>query len=159
MSTKIIARKLLICVPLCSAALVVHANPSAFEDKQIYGSGAANVAPAFGGEYLYKTPAGDGRAIVPAIFTGQVKRQVYQFFSAEEEKALIQYKAKQQAEIHKAKLAAYHIAGSSKKTPENLRWPRVIVRDADICVPELASSESSDWKDHLICHQSGREFK
>jgi hypothetical protein len=34
-------------------------------------------------------------------------------------------------------------------------WPKVVVRADEICVPELASSDAADWRDHLVCHREG----
>lgn len=135
---------------LCGAAL---AAPGGFAERTRYTSGAAIVEPSAGGEYVYARQLADTRMRTRPLLTASPQRQTYVFFSAEEEQALLRYRDQQLAGLLKERLVAarkrhYFATGT-------LDWPKVIARADEICVPELASSESADWRDHLVCHSSG----
>jgi hypothetical protein len=95
----------------------------------------------------------DRRLRAPAVLTAAPARQAYVFFSAEEELALLNYRDKQLASILKDRVVVArkrHYRATGK-----LDWPRVVVRADEVCVPELASSDAADWRDHLVCHRPG----
>lgn len=142
----------MICCPVSAGA-----TQSSYELKGIYASGAANIESSNVGEYVYKPIQADKRVSVPAFMTGPIERQSYDFFSAEEEQALIQYRDKQLAEFLKEKVIVRR-KKHFKKT-QNYIWPKVVVRETEICVPELVNSESPDWKEHLTCYQPGKNSK
>ena len=76
------------------------------------------------------------------------------FVTAAEEQALLALQAKQLAEIAKAREMAHpavHVARTM--LAKTWRWPKVVVRGAEICVPVLEKSEAEDWKDHLTCYK------
>jgi hypothetical protein len=135
---------------LCLSAV---AAPSGFVERPRYGSGAATIEPAAGGEYVSGEQSSDARRTTAAVLVGPAERQVYVFFSNQEEQALLNYRDQQLASQLRERVAAsrqrhYNATG-------NLRWPKVVVRADGICVPELASSEALDWRDHLVCHRDG----
>lgn len=136
---------------LMSLAVTPYALGDSYVEKSTFSSGAAMVMPFLGGEYVHGKDHGDGRAMVAPILTGAVPRESYVYFSAEEEAALAKFRdqelakeVRQRVTLQRAKLVSKGFF---------LRWPRVVVRGAEICVPELVHSESVDWKDHLTCYQ------
>lgn len=140
----------LVVTLLCLPAL---AAPTGFAERARYASGAAIIEPAAGGEYIYAQQQVDARVRTRPVLISSPERQTYAFFSAEEEQALLRYRDQQQASLRKQRLVAArkrHYRASGR-----LDWPKVIVRADEICVPELASSESLDWRDHLVCHSGG----
>jgi hypothetical protein len=132
------------CVPALAA-------PTGFAERARYGSGAAIIEPAVGGEYVHAQQLGDARMRTRPVLTAVPVRQSYVFFSAEEEQALLRYRDQQLASLLKERLVVArkrHYRATGK-----LDWPKVVVRADEICVPELASSEAADWRDHLVCHR------
>lgn len=116
-----------------------------------YASGAANVAPAVGGEYVYGRAAVDARPVTQAMLIGTPPRTDYTLLSPDEEEALVRMQdAQHSAEVRRNLLVAR--AQYSAKRP-NIKWPKVVLRGQEVCVPELASSEADDWKDHLTCYR------
>jgi hypothetical protein len=129
------------------------AAPIGFAERAPYASGAAIVEPPAGGEYIHAPQLADARARTRPILTAPALRQTYVFFSTEEEQALLRYRDQQLASLLQQRLVAARKRrdGASGR----LDWPKVVVRADEICVPELASSESADWRDHLVCHPEG----
>lgn len=136
----------LLCMP-------VFAAPTGFAERARYASGAAIIEPAAGGEYVHAEQPADARVRTGPLLTTRPERQNYVFFSAEEEQALLRYRDQQLASLLKQRLVAArkrHYRATGK-----LDWPKVIVRADAICVPDLASSESADWRDHVVCQSGG----
>lgn len=115
-----------------------------------YSSGMGNVAPANGGQYIYGEGAPSYRKDSPAYLTAPVKRVTWQFFSPEEEAALLNLRDQKLA----AKLRARELAERKAylAAVNKIDWPKVVVNGNQVCVPELANSESTDWKDKLTCY-------
>jgi hypothetical protein len=135
---------------LCAPAL---AAPGGFAQRPPYASGAAVLEPAAGGEYVHGRPLSDARVRTRAVLAMPPERQVYTFFSAEEEQALLAYRDLQRARLSGQRVV---VACAAHGRPHRgLDWPKVIVRAGQTCVPELASSESADWREHLVCHAEG----
>jgi len=136
----------ILCVP-------VFAAPTGFAERGRYGSGAAIIEPTLGGEYVDGEQQPDRRVRTVPILLQAPRRQAYAFFSVEEEQALLRYRDQQLAARVKADLVVArkrHVQATGK-----FEWPKVVVRADEICVPELASSDAADWRDHLVCHREG----
>lgn len=134
-----------------SLAAVADGTESHFRPLGSFASGAANVAPAVGGEYVYGRTVADARPITPALLIGTPPRVDYTLLSPDEEEALVKMQdAQRLADVRRGLMAAR--AQYSAKRP-NLKWPKVVLRGREVCVPELASSEADDWKDHLTCYR------
>jgi hypothetical protein len=133
----------LLCLPAVAA-------PTGFVERAPYASGAAVVMPAVGGEYVHAQQPADLRTPTRPVLTSLPQRQAYVFFSAEEEEALLRYRSQQLASMARERPAA--VGGRHYLAHARLDWPKVVVRAGEICVPELAHSESPNWRDHLVCH-------
>jgi hypothetical protein len=133
--------------------LSVHAMaaPTSFAERAPYASGAAVVQPAAGGEYIHAPATTDRRVRSAPLLVGTPERQIYTFFSAEEEMALLAYRDRQLASRLKERVIVQR--KRHYRATGNLTWPKVVVRSDEICVPELASSDAVDWRDHLVCHR------
>jgi len=138
----------MLCVPVLGA-------PTGFAERGRYGSGAAIIEPAFGGEYVVGSQQPDRRVRTVPILLQAPQRQSYVFFSVEEEQALLNYRDQQLA----ARLKTHVVASRKQHVLATARfdWPKVVVRAGEICVPELASSDAVDWRDHLVCHRGGTQ--
>lgn len=143
----------------CSAFLLsilclpVFAAPTGFAERGRYGSGAAVIEPAVGGEYVDGEQQSDRRVRTVPILLQVPQRQTYAFFSVEEEQALLRYRDQRFAARVKTQVVAArkrHVESTGR-----FDWPKVVVRANEICVPELASSDAADWRDHLVCHRDG----
>lgn len=122
--------------------------------------GAANLVHPYGGTYVYGPEARDQRVPMKAIPIGAFERRSYSFFSAQEEQALLALYQKQANDAlvqqenvrHKSRSSA-HPSPMKRRgfSTAGLNWPKVVVREGSICVPSLAQSESTDWKNFLVC--------
>lgn len=139
-----------LCSVLC---MPVIAAPTSFVERSRYGSGAAIIEPAYGGEYAVGSPQSDRRGRVMPMLVQAPQRQAYAFFSVEEEQALLNYRDQQLA----ARLKTHVVASRKRhvRATASFDWPKVVVRADEICVPELTSSDAVDWRDHLVCHRAG----
>lgn len=148
---------------LFAVIVVMSANAygttSSFVTKPVFGSGAANVAPANGGEYVYIQPVADGRVKAKAILVGAVERTDYKFFTLSEERALLAFKNAELAKMVKAVLAKARVRQLKRVRRASLKWPKVVLRGTQVCVPELVSSEADNWKDHLTCYDAAEKSK
>lgn len=134
-----------------SFAAIADGAESHFALRGPFASGAANVAPAVGGEYVYGRPVPDARPTTSAMLIGTPPRTDYTLLSPDEEEALVKMQdAQRLAEVRQSIMASR--AQYRVKRP-NLKWPKVVLRGQEVCVPELASSEADDWKDHLTCYR------
>lgn len=134
-----------------SFAAAADGTESHFALRGPFASGAANVAPAVGGEYVYGRSPADTRPATPALLIGTPVRTDYTLLSPDEEEALVKMQdAQRSAEIRRSLLTA---RGQYRAKRPNLQWPKVVLRGREVCVPELASSEAEDWKDHLTCYR------
>jgi hypothetical protein len=142
-------------LPLCVLCLPAVAGPTAFVERAPYASGAAVIEPADGGEYVNVPAAPDRRIRSRAMLAAAPERQTYLFFSSQEEAELLNYRNRMFAEQVRATVTAArkrHYARTGK-----LDWPKVVVHTDEICVPELASSDAADWREHLVCHRDGAQ--
>lgn len=136
----------ILCFPVCAV-------PTSFAERSVYGSGAAIIEPAYGGEYVVGLPQPDRRVKALPVIVQAPQRETYVFFSVEEERALLTYRDQQMA----ARVMARVVASRKRhvRATANFDWPKVVVREEEICVPELANSDAMDWRDHLVCHRKG----
>lgn len=133
-------------------SLPVGAAPTAFVERGVYGSGSANIETTAGGEYVYARPIPDQRMPAGPLLLQTPTRESYAFFSLAEELALLNYRDQQlAARARKRPVAA---PGRARRVTR-LDWPKVVIVGQQVCVPELASSEAADWRDHLVCHGEG----
>jgi len=131
-----------------SAAAEESADRVKFAAPSLGRLGLVNYATPKG-SYVYGE-ATSSRAATPAFVIGGASRSDYEFFSYQEEEALwllmqerIQGAMPLKTEIPALKRKVMVIA--------DFKWPRVIAREGQICVPAVEKSDSPDWADHLIC--------
>jgi len=139
-----------IVLAFCLMCAPVLAAPTGFVERARDANGAAIIEPAAGGEYVHASQLLDTRVRTRPVLVTLPERQAYVFFSAEEEDALLRYRDQELP-----RLLGEHVAVARKRHHHaiaKLEWPKVFVRAHEICVPELASSELADWRDHLVCH-------
>lgn len=143
-------RTILFIFTLAGFSLNAHAEKTAFKERAPYASGAAEIQPFAGGEYVYDTQEVDTRIVSKAFISSQVKRTDFSFFTADEEEALLRFKDKEIEKLVKQKLLEQRSLHLNKK--KNYLWPKVVLRGSLICVPEIENSEAIDWREHLTCY-------
>ena len=112
-----------------------------------YSSGAANIRAQQGGEWVYKNQLQRTYQSPVAVVIGPRPRpDEVQFFSSQEEKALwdMEQKIMNDEGLTLAKMAMH------RRTKSQV-WPKVVVRESEICVPDFQFAASEDWKSHLVC--------
>lgn len=173
MITKLINEKTFLSLTLLAFVISIHssyakAEPSVtpnseFIQKQSKQIGWTKYQYPLNGEYVYQTNSKDTRLQNKPILIDKPQRTQYEFMSAEEQAHLQQLQTDNEnisslestAPINKTKHHHKHL----KRVKSNLKWPRIIVQDDDVCVPTLEFSEAEDWKDHLTCHARSEELK
>jgi hypothetical protein len=106
-----------------------------------------------GGSYVYGRSTSPDDRKMPAFFIGRLVNDRYQFFTAEEENGLRKLKEIALLDAQKAERLAKQVSDAKKGAGlSGLKWPKVVVhQDGRVCVPDLAHSESLDWKNYLLC--------
>ena len=112
-------------------------------------TGQANVNQPAGGRYVYSDVIPKEGVKIPAMMLGKPNTTQIQWFSPDEEAALLQLKDKELAQMAKKKTQNDRL--SYLKKVGNYNWPKIILQNDQLCVPELAASESQDWANHLTC--------
>ena len=112
-------------------------------------NGVANIQFPNGGTYFYSNTVPAPSWVGTPVVMGVIRRTQWQFFAPDEEEALLQLKDKKLAEIAKKNAIADRKA--YLKQVSRYDWPKILLKNGQLCVPELASSEAKDWKKHLIC--------
>ncbi len=135
-----------------SFPLVNAATEGAWTQAGTYGSGSANIRHIHGGEWVYKNQLQRSSASPVAIVIGtRPQPDEVQFFSSQEEKALWDMEQKiindDAAEFAKT---VVHRRGKP------VVWPKVVVREVEICVPAFQFAAAEDWKSHLVCTAKGQ---
>ena len=115
-----------------------------------FTSGAATYVNPYGGDYFYLPAVDDGRISIRPILVSKPPRE-YEYFSAEEEAALSNLYDEMLEKKIKARLLAERKAYLAKVRRYN--WPKVVIQDDQICVPELSASDDANWREHLTCYQ------
>lgn len=132
-----------------------HAQPAEFIAREFGSSGWVNSVLPDGGEYRYTAHGASGQAYIDrqtirAFTLDQVPRQSFDFFSIQEEEALWLVREEQLAAINKEEQERTRQRSIKNKTT-HLRWPKVIVENAQVCVPKIEKAEANDWREHLLC--------
>lgn len=123
---------------------------TSFREAGTYSNGSANITPVAGGEYAYGKPETDGRVHTKPAMVGSSRRTDFSFFTPAEEQALLAMRDAQLRSAVKERLLQQRRRHAAKRP--RLDWPKVVVTESQICVPELANSDSVDWKSYLTCH-------
>lgn len=141
-----------------------------FEHQAPLNGGSVVIQLPNDGQYVYRTQqAEDAPADRRVFMIGRPTRQEFKFLSLAEQSALWRYRedrrialaAERQAEAQAAIRAAAVRPASAlapaapTRSRSRIVWPRVVLRDGEICVPRLAFSEAVDWRDHLTCSTEG----
>lgn len=135
---------------------------SGFAEFPGYSYGWANVTMPGAGHYVYQSHVPVNSRPSVRFPIGKAPREDYVLFSAEEEAAL-DATLKNLEEQESARLVAEKprrkVRRSSPKDRQPVRSPAalVVIRDGMVCVPEVAFSESADWRDHLVCTEGGQK--
>ncbi len=133
---------------LCGACCAFAGDfslPVKHEKALIEGAGWANVVYPQG-RYVYRSETDSRLKTAPVLF-GRPERQDWQFFSWEEEQALWQLMQDKLSQMAPPQKMAFHKAHTNRK----LKWPRVVVKAGEVCVPRLEKSDDDDWQEHLTC--------
>ena len=133
-----------------------HAQPAEFIAREFGSSGWVNSVLPDGGEYRYTAHGASGQAYIDrqttrAFTLDQVPRQNFDFFSIQEEEALWLVREEQLAVMHTKEEKARTKQRPIKNKMRAVYWPRVIVKNAQVCVPKIEKSEANDWQEHLLC--------
>ncbi len=126
-----------------------------------YASGAATInTPA---EYIYSAPLHDDRPVGAAAYTaGKVPRQTYDLYSAYREAALWQIREDQRIALlkeHQGQVHHAHHRHTGKRHAHCVHHApqaKVVILGDQTCVPQVEFADSRDWKDHLVCWNTGK---
>jgi hypothetical protein len=139
----------------CAPALAATASDGVtYETRVPVVSGAAVIAPADGGTYVYSSAPFNDRRGTARFMLGLPPRQDYDLFSAQEEAALWQTRESQRDAIAQASTRA-HARRPHRVSAPRLNWPKVLLVGDKTCVPLTAFSNASDWQQHVVCWSSG----
>ncbi len=145
-----------LCISLLALPGIARAEETAartkFIDPSVGRSGWVNIATPEG-QYIYGN-ATSARGSMRAFTIGTEPRKSYEFFSHQEEEALWlvmqnQIEAMQPPPLRKT-------TSRARAAAQKINWPRVVLREGEVCVPVVEKSNSEDWKDHLICTEVSR---
>ncbi len=132
-----------------TASAAEYAAPARFEISGERGAGWVNFATPEG-QFLYGEPVANrviGGVPNKAFAIGGLERKDYEFFSYQEEEALWL--------VMQDQIAAMQPKPKRKANPslaaQKMNWPKVVVRDSQVCVPVLESANADDWREHLTC--------
>lgn len=135
---------ILILEPFATASA---APEGAWTPATTYGSGAANIRALHGGEWAYKNQLQrTNKSPVAVVIGPKPQPDEVQFFSSQEEKALWEMEQKI-INDEAVSLAKAVVHRHSKPVP----WPKVVLTDTEICVPDFQFAAANDWKSHLVC--------
>lgn len=140
-----------------SATALETTDDGTFITHGTRASGWTNIQPAVGGSYVHsKNKADEQPRTDETIMLGKPSRQYYDAFTASEQEAIWNYRHQQQVKLEQARLDEVRAVAASKAIAHKnammkLNWPRVVLRNGEVCVPSLDMSDSPDWKDYLLC--------
>ena len=136
-------------ISLCTLGLFSAAKASeesAWEQIGTYSQGVGNIRPMNGGEWVYaKEIMRAGTPLGVVVLGSRTQPDEVQFFSSQEEKAL--WEMGQRMVNDKAALAK----AGRHRSAIHLVWPKVVVTELEICVPDSQFATAVDWKSHLVC--------
>lgn len=153
-----IAKSLLAALATC--CLPTNAQQSAqsaeFVARESGSSAWVNRVFPEGGEYVYTAQGADGQAYsdrqtTRAFALNQVPRQNFDFFSIQEEEALWLVREAQLTTMHVKATQTGAKQRHTRRKKLHINWPKVIVENAQVCVPRVENSDASDWREHLLC--------
>ncbi len=127
------------CIFVCAYA---NAGDNAYESINSTVSGVGNVVFTQGGEYVHGKKQSDRRVATPPFLLSKGTRHEYEYFSSYEVAALEKLYASEVEKLRKSSAPKIH-----------LDWPKVVIRNGEVCVPELPFSNTAEWQSHLICWQ------
>lgn len=144
---------LTIYVAISAVSATAHAAefaaPARFEKSSDRGAGWVNFSTPEG-QFVYGEAEVNrviGAAQSKPFFIGGLERKDYEFFSYQEEEALWL--------VMQDQIAAMQPKPKRKANPslaaQHMNWPKVVVRDSEVCVPVLESANAEDWREHLTC--------
>ena len=138
-----------IVISLCTLGLfsAAKANEEAvWKQAGTYSQGVGNIRPMNGGEWVYaKEIMRAGTPLGVVVLGSRTQPDEVQFFSSQEERAL--WEMEQRMVNDKAALAK---AGRHRSSV-HLAWPKVVVTELEICVPDFQFATAVDGKSHLVC--------
>ncbi len=158
-------KNVLLIAAIGCCVIGVHAGSENAEYmySQPYTSGAATINTQ--AEYVYTSPLHDGRILGSSAYTaGKVPRQTYDLYSAYREAALWQIREdKRVALIKDHQSQALHQLTKHSHPSKRHRHcndrhetqAKVILLGEKTCVPQVEFATSQDWKNHLVCWESG----
>lgn len=119
-----------------------------------YGYGSINVEPVEGVEYVYGV---DSRIIknreTGVAVVGKRPNET-EYRTASENKALWfierRNKSNEQGE-HSVNTTPRKTSASKRSSIPDVEWPKIIVTGNTICVPHHEQSETSEWRNALVC--------
>lgn len=116
--------------------------------------GWVNISMPNEGMYIYGQDAQDREASAAFLIDKPVRQQ-FDFFSSQEEEALWHLHEEQVADAEVAKIKARKSQPAKRHQAIKIIWPKVLVESNQICVPKIEFSESTNWKEYLICWNEG----
>ena len=140
-----------IVISLCTLGLFSAAKASeeaVWKLVGTYSQGVGNIRPMNGGEWVYAKEimrAGTPLGVGVVVLGSRTQPDEVQFFSSQEEKAL--WEMGQRMVNDKATLAK----AGRQRSAVHLAWPKVVVTELEICVPDFQFAIAVDWKSHLVC--------
>lgn len=151
--TNYFKESLVISVLISGQYSLANAAPEgAWAQVETYGYGAANIRQIHGGEWVYKNQLQRSPASPVAVVIGvRTQPDEVQFFSSQEERAL--WEIEQKIINDEAAALTKRVVHRSTKP---VVWPKVVVREGEICVPDFQFADSDDWKSHLVCTPKGQ---
>lgn len=144
-------------ITFCLGAGSTAAEQANFIPSSTESAGWVNLEPKAGGQYIYQDTPKDNRPAINPILMQERVRTEFVFFSPQEQFAL--------ESLQERKLSLWEKQFHLNNRPHrrtlflNLAWPKVVIREKEICVPELAFSEQKNWKEHLTCWSNDTEEK
>lgn len=144
-------------ITFCLGAGSTAAEQANFIPSSSESAGWVNLEPKAGGQYIYQDTPNDNRPAINPILMQERERTEFVFFSPQEQFALESLRERKLSQWEKQFRSSNRFHRRSFFL--NLAWPKVVIRENEICVPELAFSEQKNWKDHLTCWSNELEVK
>lgn len=159
MSSHTPRHRVITCIALSLAAPFAASQVTPYSSDFVrldgYSFGWSTVASPQGGHYVFQavTPPTRPQVRFPI---GKVQRDQFDLFSAEEEAALwatLRHLESEEADRELANVRAQKKQVRKRSVQAKAVAPRakVVIRDGKVCVPEVAFSDSPDWRSHLVC--------
>ncbi len=142
-------RKTLAILFMLCQGLPSYAMDAYFVGVPDYSSGTATIREPNGGTYVYGSRK-DFRPKTAPVAMEENRLAYYELVSVEEEEALLKMRDRKMADrIRRDQVRQRKAYLSAVK---RMDWPRVVVKDGQVCVPTLEASDSPQWRDYLTCY-------